>query len=103
MLAAAAAQIHMLARPHVLSWLFVLLWVDVLYRFEEGKRWVLLWLPPLMLLWVNVHGGFILGLALLALFGCARAWNYMCAPARRIVKKSSVWPSFLPHALRLRC
>jgi hypothetical protein len=81
MLAAAAAQIHVLARPHVLSWLFVLLWVDVLYRFEEGKRWVLLWLPPLMLLWVNVHGGFILGLALLALFGCARAWNYMCAPS----------------------
>ena len=89
LLAAAAAQIHMLARPHVLSWLLVLLWADVLYRFEEGKRSALLWLPPLMLLWVNVHGGFILGLALLALFGCARAWNYMTAPARRTAKRSS--------------
>jgi hypothetical protein len=83
LLAGAAAQIHMLARPHVLSWLFTLLWVEVLYRFEEGKRSALLWLPPLMLLWVNVHGGFILGLVLLALFGCARIWDYLSAPGAR--------------------
>lgn len=81
LLAAAAAQIHMLARPHVLSWLFVLLWVEALYRFEEGKGSALLWLPPLMLVWVNVHGGFVLGLALLALFGCAHIWNYLAAPS----------------------
>lgn len=80
LMAAAAAQIHMLARPHVLSWLFTLLWVEALYRFEEGKRSALLWLPPLMLLWVNVHGGFILGLVLVALFGCARIWSYMATP-----------------------
>jgi hypothetical protein len=80
LLSAAAAQIHMLARPHVLSWLFTLLWVELLYRFEEGKHSALLWLPPLMLLWVNVHGGFILGLVLLALFGGARIWNYLTAP-----------------------
>lgn len=81
LLAAAAAQIHMLARPHVLSWFFVLLWVEALYRFEEGKTSALFWLPPLMLLWVNLHGGFILGLALLALFGCAHIWNYLAAPS----------------------
>jgi hypothetical protein len=80
LLAAAAAQVHMLARPHVLSWLFTLLWVEVLYRFAEGKRAALLWLPPLMLLWVNVHGGFILGLVLLALFGCAAIWDSLMAP-----------------------
>jgi cytochrome b subunit of formate dehydrogenase len=81
LLAAAAAQVHMLARPHVLSWLFTLLWVEALYRFEEGKRSALLWLPPLMLLWVNVHGGFILGLVLLALFGCAHIWNALTVPS----------------------
>jgi hypothetical protein len=83
LLAAAAAQVHMLARPHVLSWLFTLLWVEVLFRFEEGERRALLWLPPLMLLWVNVHGGFILGLVLLALFGCARIWDSWMAPSER--------------------
>jgi hypothetical protein len=81
LLAASAAQIHMLARPHVLSWLFTLLWVEALYRFEEGKRSALLWLPPLMLLWVNLHGGFIIGLVLLGLFGCARVWNAFTAPS----------------------
>jgi hypothetical protein len=81
LLAAAAAQVHMLARPHVLSWLFVLLWVEALYRFEEGITSALLWLPPLMLLWVNVHGGFVLGLVLLALFGCAHIWNNFIAPS----------------------
>jgi hypothetical protein len=80
LLAASASQIHMLARPHVLSWLFTLLWVEALYRFQEGQRRALLWLPPLMLLWVNVHGGFILGLVLLALFGCARIWRYLVDP-----------------------
>ena len=34
-----------------------------------------------MLLWVNVHGGFILGLVLLVLFGCARIWAYLTTPS----------------------
>jgi hypothetical protein len=77
LLSAAAAQVHMLARPHVLSWFFTMLWVEVLYRFEEGNRRALLWLPLLMLVWVNVHGGFILGLVLLGIFGCARLWKWV--------------------------
>jgi hypothetical protein len=68
LLAAAASQVHMLARPHVLSWLFTLLWVECLFRFVEGRRAALLWLPPLMLFWVNVHAGWILGLVLMCLF-----------------------------------
>jgi hypothetical protein len=68
LLAAAAAQVHILARPHVLSWLFTLLWVESLFRFAEGAASALLWLPPLMVLWANLHAGFVLGLALLAMF-----------------------------------
>jgi hypothetical protein len=73
LLATAAAQVHMLARPHVLSWLLTLLWIENLLRFEEGETKALLWLPLLMVVWVNVHGGFILGLGVLGVFvvGCA--------------------------------
>ena len=37
LLTTAAAQVHMLARPHVLSWLLTLLWVENLCRFEDGE------------------------------------------------------------------
>ncbi len=65
-LAMAAAQVHMLARPHVCSWLFTLLCVEALYRFDAGDSSALFWLPPLILMWANLHAGFVLGLALLA-------------------------------------
>ena len=80
LLAAAAAQVHMLARPHVLSWLLALLWLENLCRFEDGERWALLWLPPLMLLWVNLHAGFILGLGLLGVFVIGCIWRSLTAP-----------------------
>jgi hypothetical protein len=68
LLAAASAQVHMLARPHVLSWLLALLWVECLLRFAEGRYAALLGLPMLMLVWVNVHAGWVLGLAVMAIF-----------------------------------
>jgi hypothetical protein len=89
LLAAATAQVHMLARPHVLSWLFTLLWLEALYRFVEGKQTALLWLPPLMLLWVNVHGGFLLGLVLLALFIGGHLWSLLSAPDEAVRRRTA--------------
>jgi hypothetical protein len=64
-----ASMIHLLARPHVLSWLFSVIWFQVLDRSESGDGRRQLWyLPALMLLWANVHGGFVLGLGLLGLY-----------------------------------
>ena len=71
LLAIAAAMIHFFARPHVLSWLFAVVWFWVLdsleYSGNGGSRRVWL-LPPLMLIWVNLHGGFLLGFVLLAVY-----------------------------------
>jgi hypothetical protein len=74
LMAMAAAQVHMLARPHVAGWLIALLWMETLCRFAEGERLALLALPPLMVLWVNVHGGFVLGVLLLMLFSLGSLW-----------------------------
>jgi hypothetical protein len=69
LLAVAASSVHLFARPHVLSWLLTVLWFGVLERFEEdGKTVNLLWLPVMMLVWVNVHGGFLVGFVLLAVY-----------------------------------
>jgi hypothetical protein len=76
-LAALSAQVHMLARPHVVGWLLTLVWVRLLYRLQVGRRAAVWWLPPLMLVWVNVHGSFVLGLVLLVLFGAGNFWTYL--------------------------
>jgi len=63
-MAFAFSMTHLLARPHIFSWLFG---VCTLALLQHGGRRRLL-LPPLIALWANLHGGFILGLALQAIF-----------------------------------
>ncbi|HSW49778.1 MAG TPA: hypothetical protein VLH09_06355 [Bryobacteraceae bacterium] len=57
-LAMAVSAVHWLARPHLLSLLFLLISFCILERAAEGKTRALLWLPPLTAVWANVHGGF---------------------------------------------
>jgi hypothetical protein len=86
LLAASAAMIHFFARPHVMTWLFSVLFFYVLDSNEakdrasaaEAQQHTLsLWLLPLlMLLWVNVHGGFLLGFVLLGIYWVSGVWEY---------------------------
>jgi hypothetical protein len=74
-----ASMIHLFTRPHVLSWLFTVIWFQVLDGSEsvnglENRR--LWYLPALMLLWANVHGGFVVGFVLLALYFLGAAIQY---------------------------
>jgi hypothetical protein len=56
-------------RPQLVTFLLFALYLRVLTDFKyAGKTRCLLALPPLMAVWVNFHGGYIGGLALLALF-----------------------------------
>jgi hypothetical protein len=107
LLAEAASTIHLYARPHIVSWLFSLLWFVVLESWEgwpspavrcspfavggwpseriaiseersansdqrckhaKVPRWVLWFFPASMLLWVNLHGGWLFGMALLGMY-----------------------------------
>ncbi len=93
LLAASAAMIHFLARPHVVSWLFTVVWFWILESSEksccvsdsdspsskaEPRRGGVLWLlPPLMLVWVNIHGGFLVGFVLLAIYWFSAAWQWL--------------------------
>jgi hypothetical protein len=73
LLAEAAATIHLYARPHLMSWLFSLLWFVALERWERpaAPRWLRWFFPVSMVLWVNLHGGWIFGLALLGTYALA--------------------------------
>ncbi|HLO06776.1 MAG TPA: hypothetical protein VK198_09060 [Terriglobales bacterium] len=74
------SMIHLFARPHVLSWLFTVIWFQLLDSSESANHAAsqrrLWYLPALMLLWVNVHGGFVLGFALLGLYLLSAAIRY---------------------------
>ena len=87
LLAMAASTIHFLARPHVLSWLFALVWLWMLDSEElaverrDQRPWLL---PLLMLIWVNVHGGFLLGFVLLGIFWVGSMWTWLWLKESRI-------------------
>ncbi len=92
LLAASAAMIHFQARPHVVSWLFAVVWFWILESQEETwggahsdsshadsdspRSWPLWVLPLLMLVWVNVHGGFLIGFVLLAIYWIGAVWQW---------------------------
>jgi hypothetical protein len=55
---------HLLARPHVLALPVMMAWVGGLVEAADRRDAPSFWLLPLVALWANLHGGFVLGLAL---------------------------------------
>ncbi len=82
-----ASAIHFLARPHILSWLLTVIWFELLDSAASGampeKSRRIFWLPALMLLWVNLHGGFLLGFALLGVYLAGGTIEYFTDGERR--------------------
>jgi hypothetical protein len=68
LLAATTSSSHWLARPHVFSLFLTLLWYHLLNQFQYKDRRTLVYLPLIMLLWANLHAGFIMGLILLGIY-----------------------------------
>jgi hypothetical protein len=68
LLTTATSSSHWLARPHVFSLIFTLVWFALLDRFQYQGQRTLLYLPLLMLPWVNLHGGYFIGLVLIAVY-----------------------------------
>jgi hypothetical protein len=64
-IALCGSSIHWLARPHLFSWLFFLGFLHLLPPLQQGSRLAFAALPLLMLLWVNLHGAFAIGIVLL--------------------------------------
>jgi hypothetical protein len=55
-------------RPQMLGYLFLILALIVLERFRQGKRGSIWLLPPLMILWVNTHGSWVIGLVAILVY-----------------------------------
>ncbi len=55
-------------RMQVITLLGMALILWILYRYRRNELSYLWWLPAIFLAWANLHGGFIIGLIILALF-----------------------------------
>jgi len=66
---------HTLARPHVLIFPLMVLWVNALDQATEQRRAPSVAYLPLITLWANLHGSFTLGLALIAPFALEALWT----------------------------
>jgi hypothetical protein len=59
--------VSLLPRPLLFGWLLLVIEVGLLWSFQKGRDWTAA-LPPLFLLWINVHGSWFIGFALMAAF-----------------------------------
>lgn len=76
-LSLAAASLHFLARPHVFTLLFLVIWMGLLDKWHRDPSSPF-WKPLLlMLIWVNTHGAFIAGFACFLAYWTEALWNFL--------------------------
>jgi hypothetical protein len=74
LMAAACSSIHWLARPHLFTLLFLVLFYGALERVREGRATLagvpyLAIFPVVTVLWTNLHGGFFIGILMICAYG----------------------------------
>jgi hypothetical protein len=79
LVAACGATLHWLSRPHLFTMLFTVLLLGVLARVREGRTRLLWSLPALTVLWTNLHGGWVVGVLILAAFSAGEAARALVA------------------------
>ncbi|MBA3532206.1 MAG: hypothetical protein H0T73_09830 [Ardenticatenales bacterium] len=72
--AAMTGALHWLTRPHIFTFFFFTAFFLILerYRQSDNSGWLLL-LLPLMVLWANIHGAFVIGFILVIVYGLGLA------------------------------
>jgi hypothetical protein len=80
-LAAAASAVYWAARPYLVTFVLAAAFLWILEDFRWGRspraQKRLWWLPLLMLIWVNSHGGFVVGFLLWGVYIFAMAVNWL--------------------------
>jgi hypothetical protein len=75
----ACSAIHYLARPHLFTLLFAVIFYWILELAKEGRTRLLFWLPPLTAIWTNIHGGFFVGVIFACTYAAGELANAMIA------------------------
>lgn len=91
-LALLLAMGHVLARPHALAWPLMVIWMTQIIRARDARHIPSLALLPVMVLWCNLHGGFVIGLGFAGLLAIEAVADAAAATRFRVV---AGWAVFL--------
>ena len=93
---------HLLARPHVLALPVMMAWVGGLLAAADRREAPSFWLLPLIALWANLHGGFILGIMLVAPIALDAVVSAEAASRKSLALRwaDSAWPRWWRRAAR---
>jgi hypothetical protein len=96
----ASSQMHWLARPHIFSMLLVVLWYFLLDAYQYDRKNFLYLQIPLMLLWVNMHAGFIIGFVLNGIYLIGNMVELISSPIseRNVPKKKAIFLGLITAA-----
>jgi hypothetical protein len=75
LLVTASTSIHWLPRPHIVTFLILPIWVLNLEKVRGNKPISVSAFPILMILWANLHGGFIFGFLAFAAYSAGWIWD----------------------------
>jgi hypothetical protein len=85
-------EAHFLARPHALAWPLLVVWMSRLIRASDRGRTPSVALLPVIILWCNLHAGFVVGLLFVILMGLEAVARAAASTRLRTV---GAWGMFL--------
>ena len=90
LLGVGAASMHFLARPHVFTLLLFSLSMWLIETDRDGSAGPrrIYWLVPIVGVWTNLHGGFLVMVAVLGLTAVGSAIEAVLAASQKAIKKS---------------
>ncbi len=71
------SSLHWIARPHLITMLFLAIWLELTERLSKGEKIKLWSFPVLMVLWTNLHGEFVIGLLVLITYLAGWTWDFI--------------------------
>jgi hypothetical protein len=91
----ALTEAHFLARPHALAWPLLVVWMAQVIGARDRGRVPSLVLLPVMILWCNLHGGFVVGLFFAGLLAAEAVLEAPAAGRKAVI---AGWGTFLAGA-----
>ncbi len=91
--AVALLEPHLLIRAHLFALPLMVIWSAALFEARDSGHSPPLWLLPILIVWVNLHGGYMFGVALAAFLAVEAVYSPGPGSGRRI--EAARWGRFV--------